>query len=246
VADLRGGSFFDDIATQYCLHEGSGRFSPNHVMEEPAMLAEVGYPTGLRVIDLGCGDGRFGLHLLDEGCANYLGIDGSPTMLSSAEGLLADRDAELRLGDLEDFAAPAGSADLITARLSLHYLSNPDLAAVLAAAAVALAPAGRLIFTIVHPVITSHDTGAPGPRTSWLVDDYFVTGPRQRDWFGGKVTWYHRTVEQYVQALADAGFALTALRECMPVPERFDGDTEELTRRRRVPLFLLLNARAGT
>jgi hypothetical protein len=61
---------------------------------------------------------------------------------------------------------------------------------------------------------------------------------------GSRVTWYHRTIENYVAAMTRAGLTVTSLRECEPDPARFDGDTDELTRRRRVPLFLLLNGRA--
>ncbi|MDQ5861738.1 MAG: hypothetical protein M3536_05695 [Actinomycetota bacterium] len=61
---------------------------------------------------------------------------------------------------------------------------------------------------------------------------------------GDTVTWFHRTIEQYVGALTGAGFSLSALRECEPEPDRFGGDEAELSRRRRVPLFLLLSANA--
>jgi hypothetical protein len=54
------------------------------------------------------------------------------------------------------------------------------------------------------------------------------------------VVWHHRTVEQYVASFQRAGFRLTALSECPPRPERFGDDVEELARRRRIPLFLLL------
>lgn len=57
----------------------------------------------------------------------------------------------------------------------------------------------------------------------------------------GDVTWYHRTVERYVDAIVGVGITLTSLRECQPAADRFAGDTDELARRRRVPLFLLLN-----
>ncbi|WP_309108260.1 ATP-binding protein [Arthrobacter sp.] len=66
----------------------------------------------------------------------------------------------------------------------------------------------------------------------------------ERLWMGDTVTWFHRTIEQYVGAINGAGFNLTALRECEPEPGRFGGDEAELVRRRRVPLFLLLSARA--
>jgi len=48
--------------------------------------------------------------------------------------------------------------------------------------------------------ITSHQaTPTPGLRTSWLVDDYFLPGPRRRAWMGSAVIWFHRTVEAYVR-----------------------------------------------
>jgi hypothetical protein len=111
------------------------------------------------------------------------------------------------------------------------------------AAAQALAADGRFIFTVVHPVITSYDNQPTGQRTNWTVDDYFHTGRRTRNWLGSQVTWHHRTIEDYVTAVTEAGLTLTALRECQPQPTRFDGHTEELARRQRVPLFLLVNAR---
>ena len=110
-----------------------------------------------------------------------------------------------------------------------------------------LAPDGRIVFTVVHPVITSHDARetSTGPRQNWLVDDYFVTGPREQQWLGTTTVWHHRTVEDHVAELRDAGFALINLRECQPRRERFDDDAE-FERRRRIPLVLLLaGARAS-
>ena len=43
-----------------------------------------------------------------------------------------------------------------------------------------------------------------------------------------------------VASLLGAGFRVTALSECSPRPERFADEHDELTRRRRIPLFLLL------
>ncbi|MFK4043105.1 hypothetical protein ACI2LC_45525 [Nonomuraea wenchangensis] len=74
----------------------------------------------------------------------------------------------------------------------------------------------RLLIKVVHPVITSHEArqSTNEARTNWVVDD--------------------------VAALTRAQFAITALRECAPRQDRFDGDMAEYARRRRVPLFLLL------
>jgi hypothetical protein len=45
----RGGSFCDDpvVFDRSTRHHDSGISSPNHVMEEPAVLAEIGDPIGL-------------------------------------------------------------------------------------------------------------------------------------------------------------------------------------------------------
>ena len=242
VSDERGGSFYDQAAvhSRYTGHRIPSRFSPNHVMEEPAVLAAIGDPTGLRILDLGCGDARFGVHLLKAGCAEYHGVDGSQLMTDLARRSLADLPATISRVDIEDFQTPASRFDLVTARLLLHYLADLDSA--LAVAARCLVPGGRLVFSVVHPLITSHDTPSDGPRTTWTVDDYFQPGPRRRSWMGSTVTWQHRTVEHYVEAATRAGFHITSLRECEPVAERFDGDDDELARRRRVPLFLLISA----
>jgi hypothetical protein len=54
---------------------------------------------------------------------------------------------------------------------------------------------------------------------------------------------YHRTVEQHLDAVRDADLELTRLRECPPVRELFGGSEEEYERRRRIPLFLMIEAR---
>lgn len=236
----RGGAFYDDpqIFRRYGDHRHSGVASPNHVMEEPAFLREVGSVAGLRVLDLGCGDGATGRMLLDAGCRSYLGLDGSGAMADAANAALEGSAGRVERVDMEDFSGTPYSVDLVVSRLALHYVD--DVEAVLRACRDALAPGGRVVFTVVHPVLTSYDSGAEGQRTNWVVDNYFVRGPRRRSWMGGTVTWYHRTVEDWLAAVTGAGFSITGVRECAPVPERFEGDAEELARRQRVPLFLLV------
>ena len=149
--------------------------------------------------------------------------------------------AQVRPGAIEDLDVDAGSVDLVLSRLALHYVD--DVATVFARARRWLAPGGRLVVTVVHPVMTSHIArpDRETPRTSWVVDDYFDPGPRPQQWLGSEVTFFHRSVEDYVDALTGNGFRLTALRECAPVREAFD-DEAEYARRRRIPRFLLLAA----
>ena len=238
----RGGDFYDDdVRRAYLSHRHAGTSSPNTVMEEPAFLAELGAVQGVRVLDLGCGDGAFAAQVLDRGAATYLGIDGSEAMIDVAVRASARPGASFQVGDIEDLATPAAAFDIVTSRMALHHVA--DLEPVLAAVRRSLVPGGRLLFSVVHPVVTCHaDPSATGRRTSWVVDDYFVPGPRTRPWFGREVTWYHRTIEEHVTALRTSGLVLTSLRECAPDAALLADDPDELARRRRVPLMLLLAA----
>lgn len=238
----RGGDFYDEVVTsRYLAHRHSGASSPNVVMEEPAVRAHLGDLTGLRVVDLGCGDGSFAGDVLGRGAQAYLGVDGSAAMIAVARRRPADERVRFEVGRIEDFAPAPGIADLVVSRMALHYLH--DVAPTLRSAHGALAPNGRLLFTVTHPVITSFDNQEPGPRTSWTVDDYFDAGERRRSWFGSEVTWFHRTVEQYISAVLAAGFTVEAVSECAPDPSLFADAPEELARRMRVPVVLLVSAR---
>ena len=126
--------------------------------------------------------------------------------------------------------------------MALHYIE--DLAPVFRMIQRALRPGGWSVFTVAHPVITSHDAGGDGPRTAWLVDHYFDRGPRTRPWFGSMVTWHHRTIEDYLDLLLSSGFTIDRLCECEPEAALLAGDPDELQRRRHVPLILLLAASA--
>lgn len=227
------------MSERYSARRHSGANSPNTVMEEPALLAELGRVRGLEVIDLGCGDADLGRVVLSAGGRSYLGVDGSAAMVERARATLRGSVGRVVRAHSAEFSAPQRSADLVVSRMALHYLD--DLAPVLVSARTWLRPGGRIVFTVPHPVLTCHDASqGAGPRSDWVVDRYFEPGARERDWMGTRVVWHHRTVEGYVAALTGAGFGLAALRECAPVRERFGGDTAEYARRRRVPLFLLL------
>jgi 2-polyprenyl-3-methyl-5-hydroxy-6-metoxy-1,4-benzoquinol methylase len=118
---------------------------PNLVMEEPALLDELGSVEGLRVADLGCGDAALGRVLLSGGCARYLAIDGSERMVAAARETLRGTAGEVERGDIEDFAAPTGAFDLVVSRMALHYVE--DVERVLSACHSCLSPGGRIVFT---------------------------------------------------------------------------------------------------
>ena len=172
-----GSEFYDVRSTRqrYLAHRHSGLASPNVVMEEPAFLAAIGSVAGSRVADLGCGDGSTARTILALGARSYLGLDGSAGMIETARKDHDRADARFTHEAIEDATFAAGEFDLVISRMALHYIE--DLVPVFRMIQRALRPGGRFVFTVAHPVITSHDAGGDGPRTDWLVDHYFDRGP---------------------------------------------------------------------
>jgi SAM-dependent methyltransferase len=103
--------------------------------------------------------------------------------------------------------------DGVLSRLALHYIADVD--DVFQQVFQTLRPAGRFVFSVEHPVLTSSDRAwqAGGLRQEWIVDHYFDVGRWVTQWLGAPVVKYQRTVEAYVLGLQTAGFAVECLRE---------------------------------
>ena len=238
----RGPAFYDDavVFAAYTRTREAWPDNPNDTLEQPILRELTGDLAGRRILDLGCGAAAFGVRALAAGARSYLGVDGSRNMVARAEAALAGAKGGVVVhADLETWAAPAEAFDLAISSLVLHYVA--DLDALLRRVVGALAPGGRFVCSVEHPVLTAADCGGrSGPCPDCLVDDYFVVGPREASWLGGRVVKHHRTVEGYVAALQGAGFVLDRLRESAPERARFV-DEAEYARRRRAPLFLFLS-----
>jgi SAM-dependent methyltransferase len=230
----------DRVVTEWLRRRG-GRDDPNFVQEEPVVMEFAGDLGGRRVADLGCGDGRFGVQALTAGCGRYVGVDGALTMVRRARLLLADARAEVRHEPIEQWRPEPGAFDLVVSRMALHYVE--DLEPVLRTVSRSLTPAGRFVFSVEHPVITSCYRSATAddfPR-SWTVDDYFIGGRRTVTWLGATVAKYHRPLEGYLDLLSRVGLRLDRLGECRPRPERCP-DEGFLRDRQRVPMYLVVSA----
>jgi trans-aconitate methyltransferase len=229
------GEFFENYRKRRNRKE-----SPNNVIEKPVLLELIGKVEGKKVLDLGCGDAEIGVELLQHGCLSYKGIEGSVNMARVAADNLAGIDGDVELTSMEEWDSPSEEYDLVLSRFALHYIA--DLGSVFNKVHHALAPGGKFVLSVQHPVLTSSTKSAEasGSRTDWIVDDYFYQGERAEPWIGKKVIKYHRTVEEYFQLLKQAGFQIVDLREGTPIPENFSTENE-FKRRRRIPLVLMFS-----
>jgi SAM-dependent methyltransferase len=238
----RGPEFYDDpsVFATYV----AKRSDPNNAvetLEKPVFAELIGDLADLRILDLGCGDAQFGQEALQQGCRAYVGVEGSQNMYRLACANLADTGGKVSHATIEDWPYPVEHFDLVTSRLTLHYIE--EIIGVFTNVYRALVPGGRFIFSVEHPVITScyRAWRGRGLRQDWIVDEYFETGPRVTRWMGGEVVKYHRTVENYYSALRTVNFMVDAVRESRPQQAVFVND-ETYQRRKRIPLMLFFSA----
>lgn len=113
------------------------------------LLRFASLPSGLRVLDVGTGNGRLALMLAEDGAREVVGIDISPAMLEVAEYLRAISDApsaqrvNYRLASAQNLPFRSEGFDAAVCRLVLHHTHGPD--ALLRELVRVLRPGGSLI-----------------------------------------------------------------------------------------------------
>ena len=214
--------------------------SPNNIIEKPILLELIGDVEGKKLLDLGCGDAKFGVELLQKGCISYDGVEGSENMVREAIKNLKGTEGRVYLSSMETWNYHKDKYDLVVSRLALHYLA--ELKDIFQKVHNSLADNGKFIFSVQHPVLTSSikSASASSSKSDWIVDDYFNSGKRVEPWIDKKVVKYHRTLEEYYQLLKLVGFKIEDVREGTPKVEKFSSENE-YKRRMRIPLFLIFS-----
>jgi ubiquinone/menaquinone biosynthesis C-methylase UbiE len=125
--------------------------NPLLVLEEPRVRAALGEPSGLAILDLGCGTGRHALWLAAEG-ANVTAVDFSEGMLEQAKRKPgADRIRFLAHDLHEPLPLADESFDLVVSGLVLEHLR--ELGTFFAETRRVLKPGGKAIVSAMHPAM---------------------------------------------------------------------------------------------
>jgi SAM-dependent methyltransferase len=212
--------------------------------EWPTLKALLPELRDLRVVDIGCGFGWFCRWARQQGAAAVLGIDVSEKMLARARATTTDAAITYLRADIEYAELPQAAFDLAYSSLALHYVE--DLGRLLATVHRALAPGGRLVFSVEHPIFTAPtqpgwSVGADGRKT-WPVDSYLCDGSRRTDWLAKGVIKQHRTMARYLNLLLRLGFTLSHIEEWGPTDDQIAARPALADERQR-PMFLLVAAR---
>jgi SAM-dependent methyltransferase len=186
-------------------------------------------------LDVGCGEGRVSL-LLKECGFHVTAVDPVSAFIAAAEqSSSADRHFVTPASDLP---FSDGSFDLVVAYNVLMDID--DMPRAVSECRRVLRPSGTLIISVVHPFTDRGRFAGSEPNSPFLVEGCYFDRQRfedveTRDGLQMHFAGWSLSLESYVTALADAGFAITSVREPRPALAG-TGDSRE--RWTRFPLFL--------
>ena len=192
----------------------------NAYLEMPTVLSLLPDINEKKVLDVGCGTGRYTEWLLNNG-AEVVGFDASPHMLEYAKKRVGDR-AELILHDLNKplIFLENDSFDLILATLVLDYIE--DWKPVLREFKRVLRKDGCLVFSVGHPTIDFIKDF--GMKDYWNIEmtEIWWTGFGERVLMPG----YRRPLQAITESLHETGFLIERLVESRPTIEYKEADPE--------------------
>lgn len=216
---------YDELAATYHAAAEANPFKAH--LEFPATTSLVPGVAGHRVLDVGCGTGRYAEWLVDRG-ADVVGVDVSTEMIAQARERLGD-EVEFHATDVEgglEFASTE-EFDGIVSGVALDYVG--DWHGVFEDFSRILRPGGFVVCSVRHPLSYEGET------------DYFGTTLRPPDYEVG-VPYYHRPFSEVFRPLLEASFRLEEVVEPRPTDEFPEGRSEEYERASRRPVFLCFRA----
>ena len=244
---------WDAAADAYSEGQAAGRDHYRYAFFGPAQVDLCGDVSGLRILDLGCGNGYFAREMARRN-ARVTGVDLSPRMIHHALKREADEPLGItyHVADAAAIDSVLGGErfDMVTSCLALQDM--PDVPGALAQAKRVLADDGRLVASITHPCsdmpFRQWEKDENGNKRYLCVDRYFERGPVSFTWKGWAYEFstpaVHATIGDWFGWFRDAGFVVHELREPEPTKDalmRYP-DLEDAA---RVPYYLLFDLRPG-
>lgn len=232
-------------------------FSRKLVLDAPH-LAMLGDVKGKRILDAGCGEGRFSRMLAERG-AKVTGFDLSERMIEHAREAEGDHPKRIdyHVMDMCDLSAFENEVfDVVVAYLSIIDVEGYERA--MAEIVRVLKTDGQFLFSLVHPCF--YPPGAEWePRKAGTiplfnkdrlylkVDNYFPARElRFKMWptAPAETINYHRPLSDYVHICRDNGLLIRDIAEPVPTDEVLE-TRDDLRAHLRAPYFMILDCVKG-
>ena len=195
-----------------------------------------------RVLDVGAGEGQISRLAARLG-AWTVGVD--PTLAQLEVARTRAGGPRYARGAAEALPFHADAFDAVVACLVFEHIAHhvPAIAEV----ARVLAPGGRFVLLLNHPLLQAPNSGWVIDHTLeesyWRIGPYLVEDVTMEELAPGVVLpFVHRPLSQYVNAMAAHGLLVERMEEPMP-PEGFLAKAKEYRDAATIPRLLLLVAR---
>jgi len=233
-------------------------------VNNPPFFAMLPGLTGMRVLDVACGEGYNTCKLADLG-ARVVGVDISEVMIAAAREHEADepRGIEYHVTSGNDLSAFAdASFDAVLSTMALMDMA--DYTGCVREVARVLKDAGLFQFSITHPCTMTRAwqwvRDERGRRKALLVGNYFslnATSPEEdvEEWYFGsappevkaaartfRIPRFFRTLSEYVNVLVGSGFGIVRMHE-PHADEAAVSQCPAVADTRLVPYFLIIQCR---
>ncbi|MBB3590497.1 2-polyprenyl-3-methyl-5-hydroxy-6-metoxy-1,4-benzoquinol methylase [Rhizobium sp. BK529] len=245
---------WDDNADQWAHDVRNGYDTYRELFTFPAFIDFLPPLAGLDVIDFGCGEGT-NTRLFAQMGARMTGIDLSERMIGHARK--AEEENPLGIAyKVASYSADTGFAegsfDAVVSTMAL--MDGPDFEGAMRQAFRLTRPGGFLAFSVLHPCFITPglawQRNETGIATALCVSRYFDHASFTEEWrFGSRpadeevklfaVPRFPRTMSDYLNAIAAAGFRIRKIGEPQPSSEICEA-SPRFARWRDLAAFLLL------
>lgn len=207
------------------------------VLDGP-MLAECGDVAGKRVLDVGCGEGRFCRMFAERG-ALVTGVDPTVSLIEAAKGRDSNGDYRIAGGELLPFENE--SFDLVVSYLVL--IDIPDFRAAIAEMARVAKPGGKVVVANLQSFATTRELpwvrNSEGEKIHFAVDNYNEEVGMNVAWNGISIVNYHRPLGSYLNCFIEKGLVLTKFLEPVPSDEAI-AQAPAISDYKRVPIMCVM------